>query len=307
MGLLFRLFAHLLGLLLLFAIALRLIGYESDGPLLAVYYGPPWPVLAAVSMALAVFWTFWRQWLLVPVFLLITIICIPVWLYGSRKSNSPQLVQNSVRMMFWNVGHPKMRMETIIDHVDSFGTDFIALTETGTLTEQRRAQWTTRFSKKHIEFLESGMLVISNGPVRVKDHGTLNSAGDFSLIEARLNNQVFDILLVDLDAHPDKSRAPAFERINALIEANADRPLLVMGDFNTPLNSKNFAGIRAKLKHAFETAGEGLSETWPVPVPVLGLDHIWYSPKIRVGRCQHRWTLVSDHLALEAEVAADGH
>lgn len=74
------------------------------------------------------------------------------------------------------------------------------------------------------------------------------------------------------------------------------------GDFNTPRESSHFRQLRKPMTHAFETAGRGLADTWPVPIPVLSLDHIWTTPGLRVVQCRLGGG-VADHRPVMADLA----
>ena len=39
----------------------------------------------------------------------------------------------------------------------------------------------------------------------------------------------------------------------------------------------------------------GFAPTWPVPCPVLSLDHVWASRSLAVRTCEQGWSLRSDH------------
>jgi endonuclease/exonuclease/phosphatase family metal-dependent hydrolase len=71
---------------------------------------------------------------------------------------------------------------------------------------------------------------------------------------------------------------------NAVASSAFEGPKLVLGDFNTPGDSVWFVGLRRNYSEVLETAGSGLLATWPFPVPLLGLDHIWVSSGL-VPRC----------------------
>ncbi|MGH7455080.1 MAG: hypothetical protein ACRENG_27240, partial [bacterium] len=63
-----------------------------------------------------------------------------------------------------------------------------------------------------------------------------------------------------------------------------------------------FESFRQYLNHAFESGGSGFAETWPIPLPVLAIDHIWVSKKIKVISCNLNWSRLSDHRPVEASI-----
>ncbi|MGE0710801.1 MAG: hypothetical protein AB7N76_02055 [Planctomycetota bacterium] len=58
-----------------------------------------------------------------------------------------------------------------------------------------------------------------------------------------------------------------------------------------------FDAWRAEGRHAC-AAGRGYLPTWPVPAPVLTIDHAWLGPGLRAARAEARGSWCSDHRAL---------
>lgn len=78
-------------------------------------------------------------------------------------------------------------------------------------------------------------------------------------------------------------------------------PDMIVGDFNSPRGSAAVRRIVGEMTDAYDQAGCGYAATWPgwgyhVPFPVLHLDHIFVSPRLRATRyeilkpvfCYHR-------------------
>jgi endonuclease/exonuclease/phosphatase family metal-dependent hydrolase len=146
------------------------------------------------------------------------------------------------------------------------------------------------------------MALITKGKILSVERGSLGGCGRFNLLEVALNGEQFHVLLVDIDGDPFQSRSPAFERLARIIRAYAQANLIVMGDFNTPLGSVLFESFRQDLTHAFESRGIGYAETWPIPLPVLAIDHIWVSKKLNVVSCDLHWSHLSDHRSVLASI-----
>lgn len=100
------------------------------------------------------------------------------------------------------------------------------------------------------------------------------------------------LLVVDIVSAPAVSRWPMLERIaKAAEERRAD---LVVGDFNTP-KVQLLRHLPQGFQDAYTCCGHGWSATWPMPLPVLALDHMLVGPRIRVqgyALVSSRW---SDH------------
>lgn len=146
------------------------------------------------------------------------------------------------------------------------------------------------------------MALLTKGQILSKESGSLGKRGRFNLLKVALNGKLFHVLLVDIDGDPLRSRAPAFEQLAEMIRSYAYGNLIVMGDFNTPLDSVLFEPFRQYLVHAFESAGMGFSPSWPVPLPVLVIDHIWVSKSLTVVNCNLNWSRYSDHRSVVAHI-----
>ena len=70
-----------------------------------------------------------------------------------------------------------------------------------------------------------------------------------------------------------------------------------------PTNSPHFAVLRPRLRDAWSIAGKGLPESWPVPVPLLRLDHLWVSAELQPVAFRMDWSRLSDHRAQVIDLA----
>jgi endonuclease/exonuclease/phosphatase family metal-dependent hydrolase len=141
------------------------------------------------------------------------------------------------------------------------------------------------------------------GLIRDHKHVQLGPHSRCLIARVRVQDREMTAVIVDLEADPFHSRHEAFARLENLLAEQAGEPLVVMGDFNTPLDSVHFDSWKRRLQHAFLTAGTGLPETWPVPLPVLALDHVWVSSDLTVTRCEKRRHPPLDHTGLRVGFA----
>ena len=117
-----------------------------------------------------------------------------------------------------------------------------------------------------------------------------------------------NILAFDVVSHPNLDRAPPMRDLAAWIRQHTSRrPLLVLGDFNTPRDSVSFAPLRDLVSNAYETAGHGWPYSWPVPFPVYAIDHAFYSPEVRILDHTYRTSLLSDHRRQVLEISITAH
>jgi endonuclease/exonuclease/phosphatase (EEP) superfamily protein YafD len=266
-----------------------------------VYYATPLPILAIFAFLLGMIWLFSQRIRFAKFYFIITITCLIAWSYESFSLNSRAPAPGNLKLFFWNAAHNKKTGE-IADYIHRFDADIIGIVEAGTKTKKTRSLWKNAFPSYNVELLAGEMAFITRGEILSKESGSLGRRGRFNLLKVALNGEQFHVLLVDLDGDPLRSRAPAFEPLAKMIRSHSQDNLIVMGDFNTPLDSFLFDSFRDGLTHAFESGGHGFAETWPIPLPVLAIDHIWVSKKLKVASCKLNWSRLSDHRAVVANI-----
>ena len=90
--------------------------------------------------------------------------------------------------------------------------------------------------------------------------------------------------------------------------ARGNRPLLICGDFNTPVSSQLFRSHWSEFQSAFDIAGIGFgytapcqpSQYWPENLPWARIDHILCSAEWSVQSCQVGHSAGSDHRLIAA-------
>lgn len=90
-------------------------------------------------------------------------------------------------------------------------------------------------------------------------------------------------------------------RALTLIAEDADRPMILGGDFNMPPDDATMAALRTSFRFAFEDAGWGYGYTRPAVLPWVRIDHLLASPEWSARRCRVGPDLGSDHLPIVAE------
>lgn len=183
-----------------------------------------------------------------------------------------------------------------MQQLHGFDADVIGLVEAGPHTEEMAGLWRNRFPGYQVCGPKMGMVLMAKGVIVEAQSGDLGGdGGKYARYEVTRDGRVLDALLVDIKSNPLRSRREALTALVQLVEQLADRPLLVMGDFNTPVDSVYVRPLSRLLTNAFESCGNGHYVTWPVPAPVLSLDQVWASPKVNLHTCELAWTWRSDH------------
>jgi endonuclease/exonuclease/phosphatase (EEP) superfamily protein YafD len=263
------------------------------------------PILAIISFTLGMIWLLGKRLRFAKVCVVVAIGCLIVWSYESFSLNSRAAAPGNLKLFFWNAASNK-RADEMANYIRSFDADLIGIVEAG-IRKKTESVWREAFSSYHVEILRGEMALITRGKILSKERGSLGRRGRFHLLKVALNGEQFHVLLVDIDGDPFKSRAPAFEQLAKMIRSYSQDNLIVMGDFNTPLDSVFFESFRQYLNHAFESAGNGFANTWPIPLPVLAIDHIWVSKNIKVASCNLNWSWLSDHRSVVANIEPPLH
>ena len=270
-----------------------------------VFYASPWPVLAALGAALCVVSSFRRRRIVTGAAALLAL-GAAVGLFLSLALPPPAASSPSdLRVVFWNVGRPTEDLPRVLGILRAHDADIIGIDETGDLTQEAYRSWQMAFPGYQLSRKRSsGMMILTRGEILHTEKGSLGARGRFLESEVRLRGALYRILLVDMAASPLRSRRTAFRELLRRIDADADGKLILMGDFNTPVDSVHFDVVHTRLANAFETAGRGYSATWPVPIPVMALDHVWVDREIEVTGCSLGFSLLSDHRLVAATLRA---
>jgi vancomycin resistance protein VanJ len=84
-------------------------------------------------------------------------------------------------------------------------------------------------------------------------------------------------------AHPPRLRLGVaqprdaeLERLGRAVAADPVPRLLLVGDLNTASTDRALRPVERRLRSAQVDAGSGLGFTWPAPLPVLRIDHVFY-------------------------------
>jgi vancomycin resistance protein VanJ len=281
-------------------IVLRLTVRDSVDMLALLYYATPWPVLAALTLPLV--WRVRRQPQMVFGSIVLTHVFLAMWIMEDWRTGQPSREPADLRVVQWNVARPVKRFPSIAERMREFDADLIAVAEPTPRHQVNRPDWRTAFAGYAVELAPGNMLCLVRGEVLARETGVLAYGSYFSRFDVRIKGRELSVLQADVSGVPSHSRREPIARLAQLAESLSDRPLIVLGDFNTPRDSVHFEGLRKHLVNTFERVGIGSGATWPMPLPVLSLDQIWCGPRLVAVRCDHRVSFVSDHRPVVADL-----
>lgn len=287
--------------LLLVGVLLRLTIRDRLPILAAVYYAMPWPVLTLGSLIAVVIYRRKRtaRWICVGSTLLGV-----ATTYSTQCWNSPPAWTSNesgphVSVLFWNVARGQWRSSSLAATIGNANADLCGFVEVGTMPGAAEPAFELKKYPYRSE-IRAGMLLVSRFPI-ARDE-VLN-------LQRRLRCRHFivtspqgplNVLLVDIASNPLHFRREPMAALTAYAQSLQPQATVILGDFNTPGDSVWFGGLReAGFVNAYEFAGSGYRPTWPIPVPVLDLDHAWVSPALVPASYHAESSLGSDHRPIQ--------
>jgi vancomycin resistance protein VanJ len=207
------------------------------------------------------------------------------------------------RVVFWNVARAQVGIKRIATELRAWNSPLIALVEADKDYKLIVAHWGAELPSHRVAGTHFGGLVAVQGEILSQQQHQLSFGGWCEQFDLQLDEQKLTLLLVDISSQLSLSRRGPLQSLATLAGDLADRPLMIVGDFNTPDDSVWFEPLRRHCRQGFREKGGGYAATWPVPLPVLTLDQIWVNKFFDVSRCQNGWTTSSDHRPVTASVS----
>lgn len=285
--------ALLLGLVLQFGIKDRIPGVSL------LFYAMPKPCLAALAVTLLV-WPLARLKSRLAA-AAIGIVLSGLWVHSSWGAHpivSGRDESQEVRILYWNLCRPADVDQAMVDLMKEFQPHIAAFVEPG--SENMEAMCKTYESMLpgyQAAWMPRGILWLSRVPSRYRARGKLEGIGAFARFEVNGLGPSFPIVVGDVYPHPFHSRKGQLDEILRHAEGRSDA--IMLGDFNTPLESVFLEPFRKNYTHALEAAGQGFKESWPLGFPLLSLDHLWLGRDWEAVEARKVWRVPdSDHAAL---------
>ena len=213
----------------------------------------------------------------------------------------------ALRVVHWNVAYARFGRQPTLKRIERHQPDLVFLSECR-YSDQLSNDVRNALGFAHT-FQDQGMAITCRYPFEPQ--------GTIPLISARAwwarvttPQGPLDVVIVDLISHPYLNRQEPLDGLAAWVARHDPAiPLLIAGDFNTPRDARAFRPLRAHLQHAYETAGRGWPYSWPLPIPVYSLDHVWFSDGLRIANYRLHASHLSDHLrqVMDVEILTHPH
>ena len=281
-------------------VAIRLTIKDAIPFLAAIYYAAPLPAVTLAAVFAGLLWAFLKRPRIALLSFAIGFACA-WWTYQhTYVTNLDQANPFDRCVMFWNVSSGRLGWDHMVATLKSQNPDVIGLVEIDSSDSEALVRWRESFPDYELTETQGGILLLSKSRIVSEADGSLGKGGRYKHVTIETDTGVLHVFIVDIKSDPLMPRRALLEELAKITSALGNQPMLVMGDFNTPGDSVHFDALRRSFDNAFESRGSGYSPTWPIPVPVLQLDHIWVNRQIILSHCTAKWTLSSDHRPVTA-------
>ncbi|MEX0937091.1 MAG: endonuclease/exonuclease/phosphatase family protein [Pirellulales bacterium] len=260
-----------------------------------LYYATPPAVVAIFGLICAAGWLVLRRRAAAAALLVLALLCTGWWYRASFVEHAGGPRPGDLDVLFWNTARGSHGWAKVFANIRQQQPEIVGIVEAGYRDTNFVERWREAFPEYAHSDTGGNMLLMCRGKITRAHNVDLGDDGTYKHVLVEIDGRRLRVILVDLAANPFYSRGRPLARLTEDVRRLSDVPLIVMGDFNTPAESVHFRSLRNEMTHAFENAGDGYLPTWPLPVPVLKLDHIWFNEHVAVSACRAGWASGSDH------------
>ncbi|MGH8045898.1 MAG: endonuclease/exonuclease/phosphatase family protein [Chthoniobacterales bacterium] len=253
-----------------------------------VFYALPLPIsgLSLLIAALLFRARFWRMMVA-----LAGIATLSIWLFQSYGMAYP--AKAKWKVIEWNMGRPRHPFEPLLSLVRMERPDVVVLIESGDISPAMTAYYQTALPGYRVVPKSKELTCIVRGKMLGSNVRGLVNGSDVARFHVEVDGERMNVFAADLGASPFMPRRPQIDMLAAF--ARVGPRTIVMGDFNTPLESAQLDQMRESFTEARSGPHHGFRETWPYNLPLLSLDQIWLSRDLEPVFSTRRLGFASDH------------
>ena len=264
-----------------------------------LYYALTWLALGILSFVAAVAWgtKSSRNLTSCGVFALLGVVQLFTgwWEHQGRGAG---IDEPGIDIVYWNVARPSAkRWPGVLETIKATNADIIVLGEA-----KKQEQISPALLKEHFpaykfaRFSTCGMTLLVRGEVLQREQARFAKRHKHFVATVLVHGRELEIHGVDLHSSPFADKKVPFDALHQRMAAHSSgKPAIVVGDFNTPWDSVQFERMKTQFRHALRAGQGGGIATWPNPLPVLAIDHIWVERDLKLLRAGRKIGLQSDH------------
>lgn len=228
------------------------------------------------------------------------------WPTASPRESPPQkpFHEASKRwsILFWNLARPQGLHQGALDLIRQRKPDLAAFVEPGVFSPALLEAYRKELPDHFVEWMPRGILWVSRALSRRGQRDRLAAQGAWASFRVEDEQGGFPVLVCDLRIVDgwNGHRAEQFSQLQQLLPRHP--AFIVMGDFNTPVDSCFFDSWMPHGFHALSPERLPMA-TWPALLPLWNLDQVWLGSAWQVHSANRLWApQCSDHAALWLEI-----
>ncbi|MFA6665147.1 MAG: endonuclease/exonuclease/phosphatase family protein [Armatimonadota bacterium] len=229
----------------------------------------------------------------------------------------------NLRVMTCNIHHSSMGIERIRRSVEKLNPDVLCLQEANSISEPEKTLSNIRqvmpgcYSAEHEE-----LVILSRYPLSSTyacpmgaDSGRaiLKTTAGFGGRSITIFNTHLNVAtggrslgngrtpLSEYMRHSADIRRHQVKRLLELAEGTGG-DVIITGDFNNPPRGLLYRRICTTFRDAYRSGGRGFGYTFRSDLPVMRIDYIFTTPRIRVSKCFVPRRQISDHRPVAADI-----
>jgi endonuclease/exonuclease/phosphatase (EEP) superfamily protein YafD len=220
---------------------------------------------------------------------------------GMRPPDLPPPDSVPVTLLHWNVmwgGRDPARWRQTAEHILRRNPDIVVLSEapsdervTSTLSRLGPGWEVVYITNEPGSRYWYNPMVCARAPLKLERRVPLRNGAAMSVLAA-LRGRTVRLLVVDGVSSPRVLRTSMLEDVAAACDEAALRgePVdVVVGDFNSMGRSLGFDAVASSGGAGYRRASEycrGWRATWPSPLPLYDIDHVWVRNGVAVLGCE---------------------
>lgn len=295
-----RVFKALAWLALIVGIVLQLWLKDRHVSWAVLFYAMPKPCLIGLAFLLTVDSrrVRWQQQIAFAVMISLTLWwTMTSYAVGKHEISPTSTSKDEFTLLYWNLCRPNQVDREAVEMVKELNPHLVAFVEPGKNVSTLLPSYEALLPGYTVAWMPRGILWLSRVPSRYRERGKLDGAGAYARFEVNGLGPAFPVVVADVTPHFFHSREQ--QLAEALAQSQDRSDAIIVGDFNTPLESAMLDGYRARFENALEVGGTGFRETWPMGLPLLSIDHVWIGKDWEVIEAKKIWCLTgSDHAAI---------
>ncbi len=278
--------------------------FAKDNVLIAstLYYALPLVLIGALFGVAGLLCLRNRRRLTAMVLLIVALTCVGAWVQAAHYGNSCGRTTDGARVLLWNTARGIGGWSRVARTVRGYDADIIGLVEATARPQDRDQFWREEFPGYQVFIAAGELVVLTRGDILEAEACRIGPASRCARVRIDWNGRQLDLMLVDVVINPLADRSTLLDYVARRANTTPQIPTVLLGDFNTPVDSVWLSAIRARFDNAFEVAGNGILATWPLPLPVLALDQVWVSDQLGVSCAKIGWSMLSDHRPVFTEI-----